>query len=182
MAWMFVKIGSGINPPDVVIKNRVEVELERTRNDLERTKQSADKAGLSAKMYEDKIAAANREIEGWKEKERRTQGEVKEVQLRFDQIDTENARQRFQLQEIEAQRDNLMRKTQDFEKTEEKFKMEKERLMEKAERTEMQYQRAKAEKEGIELNVMKLTRDLENLHQEHKELRQLRGVEETRTW
>ena len=88
---------------------------------------------------------------------------------------------RFQLQEVEAQRDKLSRVQQDFEKAEEKFKMEKERLMEKAERTEMQYQRAKAEKEGIELNVMKLTRDLENLEHEHKELRQLRGVEETRT-
>ena len=47
---------------------------------------------------------------------------------------------RFQLQEVEAQRDKLSRVQQDFEKAEEKFKMEKERLMEKAERTEMQYQ------------------------------------------
>ena len=88
---------------------------------------------------------------------------------------------RFQLQEVEAQRDKLSRVQQDFEKAEEKFKMEKERLMEKAERTEMQYQRAKAEKEGIELNVMKLTRDLENLQHEHKELRELRGGLEERT-
>ena len=85
------------------------------------------------------------------------------------------------LQEIEAQRDKLGRVQQDAEKAEEKFRMEKERLMEKAERTEMQYQRAKAEKEGVELNLMKLTRDLENLQHEHKELRELRGVEETRT-
>ena len=85
------------------------------------------------------------------------------------------------LQEIEAQRDKLGRVQQDAEKAEEKFRMEKERLMDKAERTEMQYQRAKAEKEGVELNLMKLTRDLENLQHEHKELRELRGVEETRT-
>ena len=65
--------------------HRVEVELDRTRNDLERTKQNAEKAGLSAKMYEDKIAASNREIEGWKEKQMRTHAEVNEVQLRFDQ-------------------------------------------------------------------------------------------------
>ena len=50
---------------------------------------------------------------------------------RFDQIETENARLRFQLQEIEAQRDKLMRTGQEFERAEERHATEIDRVKEK---------------------------------------------------
>ena len=49
-----------------------------------------------------------REIDTWKEKHNKTQDEVADLEVKFDQIETENARLRFQLQENEAQRDKLM--------------------------------------------------------------------------
>ena len=49
-----------------------------------------------------------REIDTWKEKHNKTQDEVSDLEVKFDQIETENARLRFQLQENEAQRDKLM--------------------------------------------------------------------------
>ena len=43
-----------------------------------------------------------------------------------------------------------------------------------------QYDKAKAEKEKIELNALKLNRDLEKVQTELTELRELRGMEDVR--
>jgi hypothetical protein len=43
-----------------------------------------------------------------------------------------------------------------------------------------QYDKAKAEKEKIELNALKLNRDLEKVTTELSELRELRGMEDVR--
>ena len=42
------------------------------------------------------------EIDNWKDKHNKTQDEVADLEVKFDQIETENARLRFQLQENEV--------------------------------------------------------------------------------
>jgi cell shape-determining protein MreC len=59
---------------------------------------------------------------------------------RFDQIETENARLRFQLQENEAQRDKLTRTAQEYDRMEERFNHELERMTEKLQNAQYQVQ------------------------------------------
>ena len=106
---------------------RVEMELDRMRTELERTKMAAEKAGSTKMAFESQRGPLEREIDTWKEKHKAAVADVADAEMRFDQIETENARLRCQLQEIEAQRDKLMKASQDFERQEEKFVQEMER-------------------------------------------------------
>ena len=79
---------------------RVEVELDRARYEWERAKMAADKADGTRQMQENQIEKLQREIESWREKHNKAINDVDEAEIRFDQIETENARLRFQLQEV----------------------------------------------------------------------------------
>merc|ERR1712108_96784 len=80
-----------------------------------------------------------RKIEQWREKHNKAVNDVDEAEIRFDQIETENARLRFQLQEVEAQRDKLIATGKDFDRAEEKFTIEIERMNEKLTQAQLNY-------------------------------------------
>merc|ERR1712076_9299 len=110
---------------------RVEVELERTRNELDRCKLAVDKADGNKLIHEAQMDKLQKEIDSLREGQKKATQDVHEAECRYDQVETENARMRFQMQEVEAQRDKLMRDSKEFDRAEEKFKVEIERLSEK---------------------------------------------------
>ena len=57
--------------------------------------------------------------------------QISDIEVKFDQIETENARLRFQLQENEAQRDKLMSMRQEFDRAADRYNSDIERLTEK---------------------------------------------------
>merc|ERR1739844_637609 len=83
-------------------------------------------------------------------------------------------------QEVEAQRDKLVKDTKDFDRAEEKLKVEIERLSEKMTQVQLQYDKAKSEKERIELESLKLQRDHDKITQELRDLKVLKGSEDMR--
>ena len=64
------------------------------------------------------------------------------MELKFDQIETESARLRFQLQENEAQRDKLMAMRQEFDRAADRYNQDIERLTEKLQNIQFQYEKA----------------------------------------
>ena len=54
-------------------------------------------------------------------------------------------------------------------------------MTEKLDRTQIQHDKAKAEKERLELQSLKLSRDLEKVQYELREARDLRGIEDKRS-
>lgn len=54
------------------------------------------------------------------------------------------------------------------------------RVRERLERTQKQYDNVKAEKDNFELNSLKLSRDLEKVQFELKEMKEMRGMEDKR--
>ena len=83
------------------------------------------------------------------------------------------------MQENEAQRDKLMSMRQEFDRAEERYNTDIERLTERLQNVQFQYEKAKAEKEKIELQSLKLNRDLERTTLDLDELRAQRGIEES---
>merc|ERR1712038_1421720 len=133
----------------------------------------------SKQLQESHCTQLNREIDAWKEKYNKAQDEISDLEVKFDQIETESARLRFQLQENEAQRDKLMSMRQEFDRAEERYNTDIERLTERLQNVQFQYEKAKAEKEKIELQSLKLNRDLEMTTLNLDELRAQRGIEES---
>ena len=105
--------------------------------------------------------------------------QISEIEVKFDQIETESARLRFQMQETEAQRDKLAEMRKEFERAEDRYSQDIERLTERLQNVQFQYEKAKTEKEKIELQSLKLTRDLERTTLDLDELRAQRGIEES---
>merc|ERR1712154_459081 len=103
---------------------RVEVELERTRNELDRSKLAIDKADGNKLIHEAQMDKLQKEIDSLREKQSIATKDVHEAECRYDQVETENARMRFQMQEVEAQRDKLMHTSKEFDRAEEKYKVE----------------------------------------------------------
>lgn len=106
--------------------------------------------------------------------------QISDIEVKFDQIETENARLRFQLQENEAQRDKLMSMRQEFDRAADRYNSDIERLTEKLQNIQFQYEKAKAEKEKIELQSLKLNRDLETATQELSHLREQKGLDDSK--
>ena len=82
------------------------------------------------------------------------------------------------MQETEAQRDKLAEMRKEFERAEDRYSQDIERLTERLQNVQFQYEKAKTEKEKIELQSLKLTRDLERTTLDLDELRAQRGIEE----
>merc|ERR1711981_135706 len=106
--------------------------------------------------------------------------DVHEAECRYDQVETENARMRFQMQEVEAQRDKLVSTGKEFDRAEDKYKIEIERLSEKMTQIQIQYDKAKPEKERIELESLKLQREHDKIGQELRDLKALKEMEDMR--
>ena len=83
------------------------------------------------------------------------------------------------MQETEAQRDKLAEMRKEFERAEDRYSQDIERLTERLQNVQFQYEKAKTEKEKIELQSLKLTRDLERTTLDLDELRAQRGIEES---
>merc|ERR1711994_902078 len=67
----------------------------------------------------------------------------------------------------------------EFERAEDRYSQDIERLTERLQNVQFQYEKAKTEKEKIELQSLKLTRDLERTTLDLDELRVQRGIEES---
>merc|ERR1711876_128608 len=95
---------------------RVEVELERTRNELDRSKLAIDKADGNKLIHEAQMDKLQKEIDSLREKHSKATQDVHEAECRYDQVETENARMRFQMQEVEAQRDKLIHTSKELDR------------------------------------------------------------------
>lgn len=70
---------------------------------------------------------------------------------------------------------------QEFDRAEDRYNSDIERLTEKLQNIQFQYEKAKTEKEKIELQSLKLNRDLESSLTELRDLREQRGLAESET-
>ena len=68
---------------------------------------------------------------------------------------------------------------QEFDRAEDRYNQDIERLTERLQNVQFQYEKARAEKEKIELQSLKLNRDLERVTLDLDELRAQRGLEQT---
>ena len=62
---------------------RMEMELERTRHELERAKMAADKADSTRQLHVEQTEKLHREIENWKDKCNKAQIDVTEAEIRY---------------------------------------------------------------------------------------------------
>merc|ERR1719445_679387 len=78
-------------------------------------------------------------------------------------VEADNQRLKYQLQEQDATKERLISAGADYERKEEKYTHEIDRLSEKLSKLQMGEDQARQDKERCELEVMKLSRELERL-------------------
>merc|ERR1719438_376048 len=127
---------------------RMEAELEQAKHDLQKAELNLDRANTSKKYHDTELSRLEQELEAWKEK--------------YHQQDQENTKER------------LLAAGADYERQEEKFAGEIDLLREKLSKLKYSEEQARTEKEKSELEIMRLSRELERLQyqlQLHEERR-----------
>ena len=142
---------------------RMEAELEQAKHDLQKTEMNLDRANTSKKYHDTEVSRLEQELDAWRDKYHQSEQDVVNAEESLEEVKKENQRLKYQFQDQENTKERLLAAGADYERQEEKFAGEIDRLQEKLSKLKYSEETARTEKEKSELEVMRLSRELERL-------------------
>merc|ERR1719410_2171799 len=155
---------------------RMEAELEQAKHDLQKTEMNLDRANTSKKYHDTEVSRLEQELEAWKDKYHQSEQDVVNVEESLEEVKKDNQRLKYQLQDQENTKERLLAAGADYERQEEKFAGEIDLLREKLSKLKYSEEQARTEKEKGELEVMRLSRELERLQYQLQLAEERRGL------
>ena len=142
---------------------RMEAELEQAKHDLQKTEMNLDRANTSKKYHDTEVSRLEQELDAWRDKYHQSEQDVVNAEESLEEVKKENQRLKYQFQDQENTKERLLAAGADYERQEEKFAGEIDRLQEKLSKLKYSEETARTDKEKSELEVMRLSRELERL-------------------
>lgn len=142
---------------------RLEADFEAVKHDLQKAEMSLDRANATKKYHDTEVGRLEQELEAWKDKYHQSEQDVVNAEEALDDMKKENQRMKYQLQDQADAKERLLAAGADYERQEEKFAGEIEILREKLSKLKYAEETARTDKEKSELEIMRLSRELERV-------------------
>merc|ERR1719410_2275078 len=155
---------------------RLEAELEQAKHDLQKAELNLDRANTSKKYHDTEVSRLEQELDAWRDKYHQSEQDVVNAEESLEEVKKENQRLKYQFQDQENTKERLLAAGADYERQEEKFAGEIDLLREKLSKLKYSEEQARTEKEKGELEVMRLSRELERLQYQLQLAEERRGL------